>query len=266
MMMRQLERVRRRLWTYKQPITHAPTQQAVPISDLFTWRNSDQWETYFELYNIPALLDLETEGQQTVELTLFDQHGSLLSSHLLHVDNCKRHTISLRNFLDSNYGECGTFAVFHLHYPESIAKLGCFVAERGYVSYRYNNSPMRSYVHGNLDAVAKLPAGKLELLGARSFLKRDFRLQFLNQGMNSIELFLANPTNHLQRLSCSFLTSGARKLLGCAEIEIPPGGVRVVERNLDSDDPVYVEIKSKLVMARPLVFTFQNSGMDVFHG
>lgn len=265
-MMEQLERVRYRLWTYKQPIAHTPTQRAAPISDLFAWRNSGEWETCFELVNIPALLDVQIQGQHDVQLLVFDQNGRLIQSHKLTVENGKRHTIHLKDFLDSSCGEWGTFAVFHLHQPKSISELGCFVAERGYVSYRYQQAPLRSYVHGNLDAIARLPNNKLELLGATSFLKREFRLQFMNQGVDQIELFLVNPTKVTQRLECLFLSATDRQLLGVSKETIPSGGVRCVSRNLTADGPVYVEIKSKLVMARPLVFTFQNSSMDVFHG
>lgn len=264
--MQQLERMRRRLWTYRQPITRVPAQKAVPISDLFVWRNSEEWETFFELYNIPALLEGETTGKQSIQLTLFNQDGGLLGNHVLTVDDGKRVTISLRNFLGTQSGECGTFAVFHLSYPDSIASLGCFVAERGYVSYKFKNAPLRSYVHGNLDAITLLDEGKFELLGADSLFKREFRLQYLNQDVSSSEFFLVNPTRQTRLVECSFHSAEDGRPLGAREIQLPSGGFRCVDQEFNSDGPVYISIKSKLVMARPLVFTFQNSKMDVFHG
>ena len=265
-MMQQLDRWQKRVWTYKQPITRIPTQKAVPISDLFAWRNSAIWETCFELYNIPSLIDANTEGYLPIQLSVFDQEGRLYKNFRIEVENGKRSTINLKNFIDLEVGEFGTFAVFHLHQASSISKLNCFVAERGYLSYRYNNAPLRSYVHGNLDAVALLNNGDFELLGANSFLKRRFQLQYVNEGAGSTELFLVNPTREHKRIDFEFFTQHGMRVGESLSINIAPGGIRGMTRQIDSKGPVYAVITSKLVMARPLVFTFENTKMDVFHG
>lgn len=265
-MMQQLDRWQKQVWTYKQPITRVPTQKSVPISDLFAWRNAANWETFFELYNIPSLIDANTEGYLPIQLSVFDQQGNLYKNFRIEVENGKRSTINLKNFIDPSVGELGTFAVFHLQQARSISNLNCFVTERGYVSYRYNNAPLRSYVHGNLDAVALLSDGRFELLGANSFLKRRFQLQYVNEGEGSTELFLVNPTQDSKRIELEFFTPHGMRVGDSVSIHIPPGGIQGISRQIDSKGPVYAVIKSRLVMARPLVFTFENTKMDVFHG
>ncbi len=72
----------------------------------------------------------------------------------------------LTSLAKSDYG---TFSIFHSHTPKEVTELGSFLTERGYVSYCYKGAPLRSYVHGNLDAIAQYLDGKMQLLGARSF-------------------------------------------------------------------------------------------------
>ena len=71
-----VERYRRALWTWRQPLTRRPLASATPISDLFVWRNSGEWTTSFELIDIPGLFSDDEQGQDKhATLFMFDQHG-----------------------------------------------------------------------------------------------------------------------------------------------------------------------------------------------
>ena len=54
-------------------------------------------------------------------------------------------------------------------------------------------------------------------------------------------------------------------MLATIESDIPSAGICVVSRNFVDESSVYISIKSRLVMTRPLVFTYEGSKMDVFH-
>ncbi len=49
------KKLKRGLWTFKQPLAAKPKSLNNPVSDLFLWRKSSKWQTYFDLYDIGSL-------------------------------------------------------------------------------------------------------------------------------------------------------------------------------------------------------------------
>lgn len=266
-LMQKVERYRRALWTWRQPLTRRPLASAVPISDLFVWRNSGEWATSFELIDIPGLFsDGEKDLGKHATLFLFDQHGRQFLKKKLELLPGRRQTIHLAEFLGEMNGEMGTFAVFHSSSPPELEPIGSFLAERGYVSYRYRNAPLRAYVHGNLDAIAQGADGELQLLGCSGFLRREYSLQHELQPGAVYELGMINPTPSAQRCICQLVSVRSGKIMGVQVVNLPPGGIQLVPVRADKSEPVRLVIQSHLVMARPLVFRIQNLKLDVFHG
>lgn len=267
MLMQKLERYRRALWTWRQPLTRRPLTSGVPISDLFVWRNSGEWATSFELIDIPGLFsEGDKHADKHATLFLFDQHGRQLLKKRLELLPGRRQTINLAEFLSETNGEMGTFAVFHSSSPSELESIGSFLAERGYVSYRYRDAPLRAYVHGNLDAIAQGADGELQLLGCSGFLSRDYSLQHELQHSAVYELGMVNPTPSAQRCLCQLVSVRSGKIMGVQVVNLPPGGIQLVPVRVDKSEPVRLVIQSHLVMARPLVFRIQNLKLDVFHG
>lgn len=267
MIAQKVARFRRALWTWKQPLTRRPVESAVPVSDLFVWRNSIEWQTSFELMDIPGLFpDRENGVNTTATLVIFDHDGRRLLTKSLAVVPGRRQTINLSAFLTPANGEIGTFAVFHSPSPLVLVSMGSFLAERGYVSYLYGDAPLRSYVHGNLDAIAQGADDKLQLLGCSSFLRREYRLQYeLHHGV-TYELGVVNPTPIGQSCVCKLISVHSGKIAGFQRLKLAPGGVQLAVFRIDKSEPVRLVIESHLVMGRPLVFRIQNHKLDVFHG
>ena len=266
-LMQKLERYRRALWTWGQPLTRRPIASAVPISDLFVWRNSGEWATSFELIDIPGLFSYnEKDSDRYATLILFDQHGRQFFRKRLELQPGRRKTINITEFLSETNGEMGTFAVFHSSTPPELEPIGSFLAERGYVSYRYRGAPLRAYVHGNLDAISLGVDGELQFLGGSSFLRRDYSLQHELQPGVIYELGMVNPTTTLQRFIFKLISVHCGKILSLQAVDLPPGGIQLVPVQADKSQSVRLVIQSHLVMARPLVFRIQNLKMDVFHG
>jgi hypothetical protein len=265
--MQKVERFRRALWTWRQPLTRRPSAPAVPISDLFVWRNSSEWTTNFELIDIPGLFsDGERGLSKHVTLLLFDQRGRQFLKKKMELLPGRRQTINLAAFLSETNGEMGTFAVFHSSSPPELEPIGSFLAERGYVSYRYRDAPLRAYVHGNLDAIAQGPDGELQLLGGRSFLSREYSLQHELQPGVAYELGMVNPTPATQRCICKLISVHGGKIVGVQVVNLASGGVQLVPIRANKSEPVRLVIQSHLIMARPIVFRIHNLKLDVFHG
>lgn len=263
-MKRHIERLRRATWSYKQPLTRLPAIAGAPVSDLFVWRNSDEWETFFELTDLPALFAGPDSAGGHVILVLFDAAGRPLREQTIEITPGRRNTLALSGIIGSESGPVGAFSVFHSHTPQRLQCLGSHLAERGYVSYRYRGAPLRAYVHGNLDAIARLPDQSLQLLGGQSFRRREYNLQHALGTQGYYELGIVNPTPKKQRIDCRTL-SASGELLGSQTVDLLPRGSHLF-RVAPEDAQQRIIMSSRLVMARPLVFHIQNQTMDLFHG
>lgn len=267
MMQRHIERLRRAFWNFKQPLTLKPALIGAPVSDLFVWRNSEVWETYFELMDVPGLFaDCESTPEHHITLFFFDSNGARFLEKRLDVVPNQRRTLSLSMFIPNAAGPFGTFCVFHSHTPQVVTELGSYIAERGYVSYRYKAAPLRAYVHGNLDAVALLPNKRLQLLGGSSFRSREYRLQHMLQGPAQYEVGLVNPSDRLQRLFCRVLSADGEEMTATRDVVLNPQGCHFFLSSMESSQQGRIIISSHMVMARPLIFRIQDKRMDVFHG
>ena len=91
--------------------------------------------------------------------------------------------------------------------------MGSFITERGYVSYRHTGSPLRSYVHGNFDAISLWPDKRMKMLGVKSFLPREFRLQHELLGRGLYEIGVVNSSSKVQHLSRQILSSQSGEIL-----------------------------------------------------
>ena len=180
------------------------------------------------------------------------------------MDPCTRCTLDLSDFISNKSCSCGTFAVFHSNVPEIVRTIGSFVAERGYVGYSYKSSLLRSYAHGNLDAVARSHNTQVQMLGRQSLLRRRYMLQHLLTPHFNYEIAIVNPTNSPQVIRCDALSLSGQ-LLQTFKVNLPSRGLHIFPISL-KDENLKVVLHSKLVMARPLVFRSNDSVLDVFHG
>jgi hypothetical protein len=197
-------------------------------------------------------------------LMFFDASGQLVLEKMVETHPNRRNTLAISEIVGSGHGNSGTFSVFHSHTPLSLCALGSHLAERGYVSYRYRNAPLRAYVHGNFDAVARMPDRSLQLLGGRSFLGREYNLQHSLASNSAYELGIVNPTTQAQRIECRTLYADG-KLCTSQSADLAPKGSHLFKVTSEHTQQRIV-MRSRLVMARPLVFRIQNQTMDVFHG
>ncbi len=266
MIAKKIQRIRRAVWTWQQPLTHLPSLSDAPISDLFVWRSSPEWQTFFELIDISSLFEDDSLPQH-VTFVFFDGSGHRISERKADLQASCRQTLDISSMVGRAQGETGTFAVFHSKTPGGITKLGSFLAERGYVSYCYRDAPLRAYVHGNFDAVAQVGAdGQLQLLGGTSFLRRQYSLQHELQPDVVYELGLVNPTTTAQRYACKLISVLTGNVTRVKMVNVPSGGIQLVAFPVDDAGSMRLVIESRLVMARPLVFRIQNLKLDVFHG
>jgi hypothetical protein len=263
-----IKRVKKARWTYRQSLTKKPKEINSKISDLFVWRSSQDWKTFFELTDISALFMQEKQDIHYADIVLFNSLGGKILTKKVKLSQNERMVINLSEILlqADNSGEFGTFAVFHSYIPEVVSNLNSFIAERGYLSYTYKDSPLKSYVHGNFDAISNHNEN-FSMLGGSSLLNREYRLQYELNSNSNYEVGVVNASGSVKKISCEIVDEN-NKIIKKESISIRPRGVGLFIAGFDSQchNTARIIIKSKLVMARPLIFRINKDYFDVFHG
>lgn len=248
-------------------LTKIPKDIAV-ISDLFVLRVEEEWETYFECLQFQSLLNAEVnEHTNRVHFVFYNQKGDYIDEKQVKVEATLKTTLDV-NKIAAGLGieKDGLFAVFHPYKENYLNKFNSYLAERGYVGYaNKKRGSIKGFVHGNLDAIAKCHYNSgYQLLGNYSFLEKEFFLQHDLNPANTYELYLVNPTNKTQRF---LILEKNKKDQNTIRFSLPPRGsykyVRTVDKGEKKDNII---IKSKLYLARPVVFKIMPKAFDVFHG
>jgi len=256
-----LRKVKKAPWVLAQPLTKKPNNPQSVISDLFLWRCNQDWNTYFELLDLASIFG--DEGQHQVDIVFFDNNGENFHQNSIELSGLYRQVLDISKVLSTLKqlpSDYGTFCVFHKKIPNSVLKLQSFIAERGYVSYQYKNAPLRSYVHGNLDAIDD----SLTPLSGSSFLNRQYNLQYLLEMGKAYEIVLVNTSLKNKKVEFKVVDFNDSVLMEKC-ITLKPKQVFILPIK-DIPNPSHLIIKNKIIMARPVVFCFDNDKMDVFHG
>jgi len=253
-------------WRAIQPLTLKPKPPLHSVSDLFIWRNSSKWETFFELIDIGSLFSEKKIANSFIIMIFFDKNGKFLFDKNLEITPCSRTICNISLLLANKYGEEGTFAIIHPDPPDIITNLGSQLAERGYVSYCYENSPLRSYVHGNLDAIALGLGRAIQMLGGGSFFTREYHLQYELNGDCQYEIAFINACNSTKKVEFLILSKDNKNYISKITYVLSPRELCLVPISVMNFDSYRLIIKSKIVMARPVIFKIQKLKMNVFHG
>lgn len=248
-------------------LTKIPKGAAV-ISDLFLLRVEEGWETYFECLQFQSLLNAEVnEYTKRVHIVFYNQKGDYIGEKQVNVEITLKTTLDM-NKIAAGLGikKDGLFSVFHPYKENWVNKFNSYLTERGYVGYANKKlGPIKGFVHGNLDAIAKYhDKSGYQLLGNYSYLEKEFLLQHDLNPSNTYELYLVNPTNKTQKFS---IIEKNKMNQNTISFSLPARGsykyVRIVNKE---EKKINIIIKSKLYLARPVVFKIMPKAFDVFHG
>ena len=278
-----LDRLYQLVWRVKQPLTKKPSDPRSVVSDLFVWRKGHGWRTFFELTDIASLFGQSSEPA-VVRVFIFDQYGGFVGESTFTAPRYSRLQVDISELAAPCKDNVGTFCVLHSGTPRIITNLGSSLAERGYVSYSRGESALKSYMHGNLDAVSLSPTGAIELLAGTSFLKREYRLQHDLKKNKSYDLAVVNAGIKTQSIQCDLFGAVAGLRVGgdpCRlthlkpessyrrlHATLKPGACHIfhVTPSESTGDSVRIVLKSHLVMLRPIVFQIERDQIDAFHG
>jgi hypothetical protein len=159
--------------------------------------------------------------------------------------------------------ESSTFSVFHERSAIEADLGGSYMAERGYVGYKFRNAPVKGYVHGNLDAVS-YSSGVIQKLGNFGFPRKTYFVQHLLTGPSEYNFVITNPTSKKIKIEPIIEINGTVKAL--PKLTIQSLGCHIFNVNIQDSETGQIKFKSSLYLGRPVVFRIANNSFDVFHG
>jgi hypothetical protein len=237
-----------------QRLTKAPTDNLAVVSDLFPIKQDLNWKTEFEFLNVAGLISGDNNQKEfyAAKIYFFDVKGNLLGLRTIQMENVGRKTLKLSELLTDELVSAKTFAIFHPNVSNRFNMAGSFLAERGYSGYEYRNLGVKGYVHGNLDAVA-LTKGKVKPIGKSGLIPRFYTVQHALTGPSTYEFIFTNPSARKIKITPSI--SHSPNIWSKAEsFEILSLGTHTYTIGIKTTERSYVRFKSRLYMARPVVF------------
>lgn len=244
-------------------LTKVPFHSEAIISDLFLWRKDDTWSSFFELLDLNYLVnpDDNINTKSIAKFVFFDDLGNQIFVKDIAYSKEGRNTINISNILPDSINGYGTFACFHLLSNSYLNESKSFFAERGYCGYSRYNNLCKSYVHGNLDAIA-YNNSIIEMLGNYNKRTYFYNLQYQFEAGINYEIILTNPTREKQIITLNFTN-----LKGLDEIfTLNSRGTIIKKIFFKENIKSRLIVKSNLYMARPIIFRHHDNSLDVFHG
>lgn len=248
-------------------VTKVPSKGAT-ISDLFILRMEDNWQTFFELLNINHIMNPTKREikEERVSFLFYSSAGEFLGGKEIDLPIQMKKTIDVNHIANTlEITKDCLFSIFHKTPPKWFESYNSFLAERGYTGYlNLEKGNIKSFVHGNLDSIAIRSNKKTKLLGEVSLRQKEYRLQHTLDDNKEYELFFVNPS--LKKQVIYFHEQrGAEELK--TQLTIPSGGMgKYVKPIRELQSSSRLIIKSKLPLARPVVFKHMETSFDVFHG
>jgi hypothetical protein len=173
-----------------------------------------------------------------------------------------RQTLDILTYLKGNLKDAAVFAVIH-KVPSPNSNMGSsLLAERGYLGFEYRSNGARSYVHGNHDALA-YKHDQIQLIGNYGIRNKIYYVQHAMSRNCVYEFFFVNTSPKKQKVVFEISLDGYKWVI-YKSVELNPGGSILL--SLEDNQAKFLRVKSKLYLARPLVFRKSEHSFDIFHG
>lgn len=254
-------------WRLFQKLSLLPSSEDAAISDLFLWRVDENWGTYFDLVSIPNLINHNSESVLScATIHIFNSTGNHILKKRIELSGTRRVLLDIKDLLGKEDNSYGTFCIFHDTACDGLRAFKSHIAERGYLSFSYQKSNIRSYVHGNFDAVALVEGKKIEFLGNQFIWNRKYNLQCILNLEKKYEVILIGTCAKPIKYEIQLFDIESGILLDKKEIKLAPAEVFIYKSPKKSLKYARVIITSHSIMARPIVLNYQNRGVNIFHG
>ena len=214
------------------------------ISDGFFWRTDNNFITTFNFSDLLNIFYLIRDSN--AEIIFFNKYGEMLKK--LKFENLDFiHSLVIDKKFMNDIEDYGTFYIFH----NTNSKFNSILRNSCYTGYSVNKN-LPSFVHGNLSTASKnLNNNKINFdITGKSFLKKNtyFVQNYLDA--QKTEILLLNPTRKNLDIN-----------VNDKKYSLKNGGSKLI--NIDKK---FIKIVSNCYLIRPIVFSYENEFLDVYHG
>lgn len=257
---------RARLLFSKTPVAELrPFSPRAAISDLFVWRVDDVWDTSFDIFNISSFVYPDDAPQERCHLIFFDGQGKKIAVADITLAPFERKTLQIADYIGAARG-LGTFAVFH-HTPCDVrfAAHKTHLTERGYIAYHRKGDHLKSYCHGNLQALSQAPGQDGYSYVAATAAPSRYHPQLILSDSPLIELIYTNPSPRAQDLIVHLFDRAGDKI-GTRTENVPARSVRLLRID-NADGAIHTfDNVGRVIMWRPVIKKHYATHFDVMHG
>ena len=238
------------LINYKpKPIEIHNFNKSQSISDAFIWRTDNNFETIFRFTNI---LKFFYNIDSSVNLSFFNKnHEKIKNIDLENIKNNDEIKIN-KDFLNG-IEDYGTFYIFHKSKKSLEIKNSIILNNRCYVGFSKDKS-IPSFVHGNTLVKSRdLNSNKVNsnFVQISPFYYQNYYIQNNFSNFDKTEICICNPTSK----KIVFFVNNERFELNAWNLEII---------NLSKHSKL-INIKSKCMFLRPIIFNYKKNFFDVYH-
>lgn len=247
------------------PLFLRPLRKKEAISDLFYWRVDDNWETQYDLMNIPSLVFPNKGLVDQITMVFFDSQGLEISREQIELNPFESKKVLLRDFLKGDSRQ-GTFSCFHsTKGGEEIQEMQSYFNDRQYVSYSWTNDTFWNYVHGNIYCLSKPPKeNNIRSVVSEQSTIKTYRPQLRLDDCNKFEVIYVNPLGKPLNILVQVFGENWQEVDRRVGV-LPPRGLELFEFEDQSRSIVFLENRSRIGLLRPIVFKYYKSYFDVLH-
>lgn len=119
-------------------------------------------------------------------------------------------------------------------------------------------------LHGNLDAVALSSDHNIIPLSSTLPVSNSLNVQYLFTPNSKHELSFTNPAASSVNITVKFICAVSNQSLLSQRVSMRPLGSSVLSLP-HLDRQFFIQISSRLVLPRPLIFAYSSSFLEVFH-
>ena len=231
------------------PIEISDKIESQSISDAFIWRTDNNFETIFKFTDI---LKFFYNLDSSLHIAFFNKKNENIKNLKIGDIQNNNEIIVNKEFLDG-VEDYGTFYVFHKPTKPFKNKKQLILSNRCYVGFSKNKSNP-SFVHGNtLVQSSNLNSNKIygNFVQTSPFYYQNYYIQNNFSFFDKTEICICNPTN---KKILFFINNKKFQLEGLNSIII----------NLEIKHKL-INIKSKCMFLRPIIFNFKKNFFDVYH-
>ena len=238
------------LINYKpKPIEIYKINKSQSISDAFIWRTDNNFETIFRFTNI---LKFFYKTESSFYLSFYDRRHTNIKN--MKIDNLNnKNELKINKALLNGIEDYGTFYIFHKPNKPFKTQNNIILSNRCYVGFSKNNC-IPSFVHGNtLVKSMDFNSNKTEsdYVKISPFYNQNYFIQNDFSFFDRTEICICNPTSK-------------KIIFYVNKIKYELNGWNSIIINLERNQKL-INIKSKCMFLRPIIFNFKDKYFDVYH-